>query len=226
MTFAQQVSQFYRQIRPPKGLPGGVGVLFPQQEAPVQAVMQTFYEQYFNDNNKRVFLLGINPGRFGGGITGIPFTGPRQLTQYCQIDHPFADGSELSAEFIYEMITAFGGCAEFYARFYITAVSPLGFIKGKVNMNYYDDKALTISLEKFILKNLQTQLAFGAITSDCICIGDGKNYQYLSALNRQYGFFNHIHSLPHPRFILQYRRKQKEVYLKKYLDTLHAVLKN
>jgi len=33
-----------------------------------------FYKKYYNDNNPRFLILGINPGRFGAGVTGIPFT--------------------------------------------------------------------------------------------------------------------------------------------------------
>ena len=49
---------------------------------------------------------------------------------------------ELSSVFMYEMINAYGGAELFYKRFYITAVSPLGFVKNGRNLNYYDDKIL------------------------------------------------------------------------------------
>ena len=87
-------------------------------------------------------MLGINPGRFGAGITGVNFTAPRQLKENCGIDHPWGNSSELSAEFIYEMIAAFGGPAKFYADYFIGAVSPLGYMKDRKNINYYDDKKL------------------------------------------------------------------------------------
>jgi len=36
-------------------------------------VADEFYHKYYNDYNSRLLILGINPGRFGGGLTGIPF---------------------------------------------------------------------------------------------------------------------------------------------------------
>ena len=67
-------------------------------------VVKKFFVKYYNDNRPRRLLFGINPGRFGGGITGINFTAPRQLKDNCSIDHPFGNSSELSREFIYEII--------------------------------------------------------------------------------------------------------------------------
>ncbi len=37
----------------------------------------------------RYLILGINPGRFGGGITGIPFTDPIRLQNICGIENDF-----------------------------------------------------------------------------------------------------------------------------------------
>lgn len=224
MSFAKKVIRFYKELKAPV-LPAGTGILHPQTDPQVMGVIKAFYTRYFADSGPRVFLFGINPGRHGGGITGIPFTGPRQLTAHCGINHSFGHTSELSAEFIYEMIAARGGCEAFYSRFYITAVSPLGFVKAGKNLNYYDDRALQDSLAPFISEAITRQLAFGAERRHCICIGGDKNYRYLSNWNEAALYFEHIHPLPHPRFILQYRRKQKAEYIRQYLDTLDVCLK-
>jgi len=50
------------------------------------------------------------------------------------------------------------------------------------------------------------------------CLGDGKNYKYLNALNTEMRFFNTIIPLSHPRFIMQYRVKKKHEFIGKYLD--------
>jgi hypothetical protein len=44
-------------------------------------------------------------------------------------------------------------------------------------------------------------------------------------LNRKLQFFKEIIPLPHPRFIMQYRRKQKETYLLQYLSALGQLRK-
>ena len=102
---------------PPAGLPDGIQVLFPQQEENVMKLVETFYNKYYNDENKRTLIFGINPGRFGAGVTGIGFTAPKQLKENCGIEQGFKQHSELSAEFIYEMIGRYGGVKKFYSEF-------------------------------------------------------------------------------------------------------------
>lgn len=165
-------------------------------------------------------MLGINPGRFGAGITGINFTAPKQLKENCGINHPFKISTELSAEFIYEVIDRYGGLKRFYADWFIGAVCPLGFIKDGKNINYYNDKKLQTAVTPFIIDTLRQQLSFGFKTDYGICVGGEKNYKFLADLNDQYKWFQKIIPLPHPRFILQYRRRQKEDYIHQYLSAL------
>ena len=182
--------------------------------------MKVFFNKYYNDNKPRRLLFGINPGRFGGGITGINFTAPKQLKNNCGIDHSWGTSSELSAEFIYEVIEKYGGPGKFYSDHFISAVSPLGFTKNGINMNYYDDRHLQQAITPFIIENIKKQLSYGFKTDRCICIGGEKNFKFLTALNKEYYFFEEIIPLPHPRFILQYRRKQKDSFVQQYLDAL------
>ncbi len=218
-TLAQQLIKFYQQLTPPH-LPKGFGILHPQPDQQVIDVVKQFFQKFYNDNNPRKLMLGINPGRFGAGITGINFTGPRQLKENCGIDHPWGNSSELSAEFIYEVIMQYGGPAKFYGDYFIGAVSPLGFVKDGKNINYYDDKKLLAAVTPFIIKTIQQQLQMGFETSTCICIGGEKNYKFLKNLNNEYSSFKKIIPLPHPRFIMQYRRKRKQEYVQAWLDTL------
>jgi len=215
---AKSIVNFYRSLDPPS-LPKGIEILFPQQTKEVMKVVETFFTKFYNDTKPRHLIFGINPGRFGAGTTGINFTAPKQLKEFCGIDHGFKSQTELSAEFIYESIQAFGGVEKFYKNYFITSVSPLGFIKGGLNINYYDDKDLQQAVTPFIINNIQKQIALGFRTDFCICIGGDKNLKFFSALNNEYKFFNEIVPLPHPRFIMQYRRKQKEKYIQQYLLT-------
>jgi hypothetical protein len=219
-TLASRLTRFYQSLLPPEQLPAGVEILFPQKNKEVLAIVNKFLVKYYNDNNSRYLLFGINPGRFGGGITGINFTAPRQLENNCGIHHPFGDSSELSAEFIYEVIERYGGPEKFYGEYFISAVSPLGFTKDGVNMNYYDDRKLQEAITPFVVENIKKQLSYGFRHDKCICIGGEKNYKFLSAINREYEFFEAVVPLPHPRFILQYKRRQKEAYIRQYLKTL------
>ena len=219
-TLADQLIQFYKTLQPPKPLPEGVNVLFPQQDKEVIKIVTTFFKKFYNDNHPRRLIFGINPGRFGAGTTGINFTAPKQLKEFCGIDHSFKQQSELSAEFIYEIINQYGGVKKFYRDYFISAISPLGYIKDGINLNYYDDKKLLVSVKPFIIASIKKQISFGFKTDRCICVGGAKNFNFFSALNDEYGFFKTIIPLPHPRFILQYRRKQKENYIHQYLSAL------
>jgi hypothetical protein len=217
---ASAIIKFYRSLKAPATLPAGVGVLHPQASEEVMQVVESFYNKYYSDNNPRQLLFGINPGRFGAGTTGVNFTGPKQLTEYCGIPHPFGTRSELSAEFIYEMIMAYGGPEKFYGRFFITSVSPLGFVKDGINLNYYDDSTLAASLRPWIIKMIAKQLEFCGHHKACICIGGEKNFKYFNAINESSHFFERIIPLPHPRFIMQYRRKFIKDYVEEYLAAL------
>jgi hypothetical protein len=218
-TLARQLIRFYKQLTPPP-LPEGIGILHPQPDQQVMKVVKQFFEKFYNDNNPRRLMLGINPGRFGAGITGINFTAPKQLKENCGIDHPWGNNTKLSAEFIYEMITQYGGLTTFYADYFIGAMSPLGFIKDGKNINYYDDKKLQQAVTPFITETIQQQLQMGFATDTCICIGGEKNFKFLKTLNEKHGLFQKIVPLPHPRFIMQYRRKNKQEYVKEWLDLL------
>ncbi|MBC7950035.1 MAG: DUF4918 family protein [Chitinophagaceae bacterium] len=219
-TIAERLIDFYLNLQPPSNLPKGVETLHPQKNEDVRSIIRTFFSKYYDDNNPRRMLIGINPGRFGAGITGINFTGPRQLRDDCGIDNPFGNSSELSAEFIYEVIQKYGGSDKFYSKFYVSAVSPLGYIKDGINLNYYDDKELQQSVVPYATACLKEQLSFGFDTDRCICIGGAKNFTFLSRLNSENGFFREIVPVPHPRFILQYKRKQKDQFVDQYLSAL------
>lgn len=219
-TWAQNLIDFYSHLKPAKKLPAGITWLHPQQSSDVMKTAATFFEKFYNDTEPRRLLLGINPGRFGAGITGVNFTAPKQLIQYCNIEHPFGSQSELSAEFIYDVINAYGGPQKFYRQFFIGSVCPLGFVKGGKNINYYDDKELQETVQPFIVQNLKKLLSFPVDTDVCLCIGGEKNYKFLNSLNQQHGFFKKLLPLPHPRFILQYRRRERDHYLQQYLDAL------
>jgi len=212
--------RFYLSLTPPI-IPKGFELLHPQPSAEVMEVVKRFFKKFYTDNRPRKLLLGINPGRFGAGITGINFTAPRQLKDECGIDHTWGNSSELSAEFIYEMINAYGGSQKFYGDFFIGAVSPLGYIKEGKNINYYDDKQLQKSVTPFIVETIRQQLKMGLSNDTCFCIGGEKNYKFLSELNEKHKFFRTILPLAHPRFIMQYRRKKKDEFVKEYLDILN-----
>lgn len=220
MTVSQKILQFYRSLAPPENLPLEVVVLNPYKDARAMELTTNFYQKYYNDTKERIILFGINPGRFGGGITGVPFSDPKHLQVNCDLQNPFDKRTELSSTFIYEMIDACGGPTKFYGKYYISAVSPLGFMANGKNLNYYDISNYKHLFEAHVRMWIEAQLAFPCSRQIAYCIGQGQNMKYLQALNKKFKFFQKIEALPHPRWVMQYRLKRKAQFINEYRSTL------
>ena len=222
MTFADQVINFTRNLHLPDiALPDGFEWLFPYDNPETMHALTTFYERFYADNQVRTIIFGINPGRFGAGVTGVPFTDPVRLETECGIRNDFPKKPELSSVFVWQFINAYGGASAFCRDFYITSLSPLGFVKDGKNINYYDDRHLQTAAEPFIAWNIRTSLDFGAQREAAICLGEGKNFAFFQKLNATHGFFKEIVPLSHPRWIMQYRRKQVEEFVERYVEVLN-----
>src|SRR5688500_10363115 len=92
--FSSRICSFYYNLKPAFVMPEGVEILQPYAREEVRQVVTSYYKRYYSDTSRRIYLLGINPGRFGGGVTGIPFTDPVQLTKL-QIPNQFLQKAEL-----------------------------------------------------------------------------------------------------------------------------------
>ncbi len=189
----------------------------------VRDIMSSFYRKFYHDGCPRHAILGINPGRFGAGSTGIPFTDTKRLSVDCGIPIDSFRTHEPSSVFIYDMIRECGGVERFYSRFFITSLSPLGFVRrnhgGKeVNYNFYDDPKLEATVTPFIVRCLRKQISFGIQRDVAFLLGAGKNFKFFSRLNESHRFFEKIVPLEHPRFIMQYRMKRKAEFIHKYVQ--------
>src|SRR3954470_22115496 len=109
MTWANKITTFLFNLKLPLKLSNGISVLDVHKNEEVKKACIEFYNKFYNDNNKRYLLIGINPGRFGGGITGLPFTDPIRLQNDCGINNEWQKKQELSSVFMYEMMAAYGG---------------------------------------------------------------------------------------------------------------------
>lgn len=215
-TFGGKVLDFYRNLTAPNNLPSGIETMNPYETPEVRGYVEMFLKKYFSDDRERVFVLGINPGRFGSGITGVTFTDPVALEKFCGINNTLEKRREVSSVFVYEFIQEWGGPERFYQYFFLTAVSPLGFVRDGINYNYYDDQTILTASRSFIVQTLHSQLLFGARRDVAILLGTGKNQKIFNDLNKDYGFFKKVAVLEHPRFIMQYRRRTLAKYLQKY----------
>ena len=223
--WADAIIRFNSSLQFDDELPKGIRIMNPYRSNPDAATAsQAFYRKYYNDRHPRTLILGINPGRLGAGHTGIPFTDTSRLQSECGISWGGKASHEPSSVFVYDVIRAFGGPGKFYGNFYISSISPLGFVKqntrGEVNYNYYDDLQLQETMRPWMRDRLVEQLSFGINREQAICFGTGKNYKFIDAMNREFGFFDRLIPLEHPRYIMQYKSSSRESYVTKYLEAL------
>jgi hypothetical protein len=223
-TFAERAFGFYKRLAIPGRLPGKVEVMNPYRDPGVMRYVKRFLDRYYSDNRRRVAVFGINPGRFGAGITGITFTDPVALETLCGIQNDLPKKRELSSVFVYTFAERLGGPAKLFSDFFFTAVSPLGFTKDGKNYNFYDDPSLFAATQPFIVQSLRDQVSLGVSRDIALVLGSGKNRVIFESLNREFGFFKTVVSLDHPRFIIQYRRARLDEYLRKYEETFLLAL--
>jgi hypothetical protein len=226
-TIAQQIIEYNSTLQFDGQLPQGFAVMNPFADCPeTMEVMRKFYTKYYSDNNLRRFIIGINPSRHGAGITGIPFTDTKRLDTECGIKMVTAKSHEVSSVFVYDMIKSYGGTESFFGQFYINSPFPLAIVRcmpdGKtLNANYYDDANLFESVEDFMITTLKKHIAFGLDTSEVFVLGR-KNAGYIEKINRKAHLFEKLTVLEHPRYIQQYKSKEKDLYIDKYIRAFHG----
>lgn len=219
MHFSTDAINYFLSLQTPAKIFKGVDVINPYESEEVRKAVKQFFSKFYSDDNKRLFMIGINPGRFGGGLTGISFTDPVALREHCGIQNNLGRKTELSSKFIYETIAAFGGAEKFFSKVFMTALFPLALIKDGKNFNYYDDSKVFNTLKPDIVRSLETQILFGSRKDKVIVLGK-KNAEYFKLINNEMRIFRNIIALDHPRFIMQYRQRSKNIYIKNYLGAI------
>lgn len=227
-TFGEKVIDFNRHLSYSGQLPEGFQVLNPYLDNPeTMVVMKQFYNQFYADSNTRKFIIGINPSRHGAGVTGVPFTDTKRLESNCGIKMKSAHTHEVSSVFMYDMITEFGGVTNFYNKFYINSPFPLAIIRQTkernwINANYYDDPFLFEMVKDFMMTCLKQTINLGLDTSEVFILGK-KNATFINKLNKEAQLFDRLTVLEHPRYIQQYKSKEKQFFIDKYILTLNSL---
>lgn len=221
---ADKIIEFNKNLTYKGKLPEDFMVLNPYLDNPeTLEVMQKFYHKYYNDSTRRKFLIGINPSRHGAGVTGVPFTDTKRLESICGITMTSARTHEVSSVFVYDMIAEYGGAEAFYKDIYINSPFPLAIVrksKGSwINANYYDDKALFNDVKDFMIDSLKKHLSLNLDASEVFIMGK-KNADFISKLNQEANLFKKMTVLEHPRYIQQYKSKEKQLYIDKYILAL------
>lgn len=224
MDLADKLKAYYGSLRADFSLPEGIAAMNPYLDPESRKYSALFFEKYYSDNRPRALLIGINPGRFGAGVTGVMFTDPVRLQSICGIENDLPKRGELSSVFVYEMIAAYGTALDFYGKYLFAAMSPLGFVRAGKNLNYYDIPELRERLEGFMVDSLRSHLSMGADRRKAFVLGMGQNAAHMQRLNEKYRLFDELVPLPHPRWIMQYRLKRKREFIDLYLSALREYL--
>src|SRR5690554_5646013 len=225
VNIAKQIIDFNKNLKYEGNLPSTFDVLNPYLDNPETLdVMRAFYTKFYNDSQPRKFIIGINPSRHGAGVTGVPFTDTKRLKSACGIEMKSAHIHEISSVYLYDVIEAYGGTKIFYNDFFINSPFPLAIIQSSksgqwLNANYYDDKNLFEAVKPFMIECLQNFIAMGLNTSEVYVLGK-KNATFIQKLNQEAQLFDKLVVLEHPRYIQQYKSKDKQLYIDKYLMTL------
>ncbi|ALW86280.1 hypothetical protein AUC43_15025 [Hymenobacter sedentarius] len=223
--FAKRLLHFLSTFPLPASLPDGVESLSPFREPAVYELLRQFATTYYADAQPRVAVLGINPGRLGMGRTGVAFTDPGALTEYCGIAHDLPRARpELSTQFIYQVVNEMGGPAAFYQHFYLGSVYPLVLVREGLNYNYYDSPAVIKALWPDMRLSIRQQVQeLGLRTDVAVSLGK-RNGTFLQRLNDELGLFEKIIVLDHPRYLMQYRRRDLAANVDHYVKTLGSLL--
>ena len=224
--FATQLLQLLTTFPlPPAPLPGAVVVRNSFHEPAVQAILGAFAHKFYAADTRRVGIFGINPGRFGGGRTGVAFTDPVALSTECNIAHELPrQRRELSSEFVYHFINALGGPAAFYEHFFLSSVYPLELTHAGKNYNYYDAPPLTKALWPDMRLSLSAQVQLLHLRRDVAVSLGRRNGEFLRRLNDELDLFERVEVLDHPRFLMQYRRKALADNVARYVAVLGGLL--
>ena len=79
------------------------------------------------------------------------------------------------------------------------------------------------TLKDYIIQTLKEHISLGVDTSEVYVLGV-KNAQFIHKINKEAKLFGSLKVLEHPRYIQQYKFKEKQVYIDKYILTLNDLL--
>lgn len=225
LSIGQRIIAFNKGLQYTGSLPEGFAVLNPYLDNPeTLEVMTAFYNRFYHDEAPRKFIIGINPSRNGAGVTGVPFTDTKHLESDCGIRMQSARTHEVSSVFVYDMIAQYGGVEAFYKDYYINSPFPLAIVRRNaqgnwLNANYYDDSELFTLTREYMIETLKKHIALGLDTQKVYVLGK-KNATFLDKLNKEASLFKKMVVLEHPRYIEQYKSKEKQLYIDKFITLL------
>ena len=218
MTISEQVIDFYKDFQPPIGLPNHIHLHNPWDDKDRRAAITEFCNKFYNDSTPRIHLIGINPSKLVKTSTGVNYTDGYALQNRCGIGNDFDKHRELTSEFFYRMSDACGDANKLYSNIFAWALMPFAITSDGLYKNHYDAEVAS-SVDTIIRANLDW-LSRIPSTGRAVVLGKGKNAAKFDALVGTSGMYREIIILPHPRWILQYQRKDVDKFIDQYLNAL------
>ena len=91
--------------------------------------------------------------------------------------------------------------------------------KGVKNANYYDEKELFEDVKDFMIESLKKHISLWLEVDEVFVLWK-KNSDFINNINKEQKLFWKITVLEHPRYIEQYKSKEKKYFIEKYLKEL------
>ena len=79
------------------------------------------------------------------------------------------------------------------------------------------------TVRDFMILTLRNHISLGLDTSEVYVLGK-KNALFIQKLNKEARLFDQLKVLEHPRYIQQYKSKEKQFYIDKYILTLNKAI--
>jgi len=222
--FGSSVAAYLTSLQFTGSIPQDFEVLNPYVFPEVCRVVTAVCHRYYSDAPPRIGVWGINPGRLGAGLTGLSFTDPVSLRSVLGVTSTIVGRTEPSAQFIADVIRAYGGPESFYHDVYLSALSPLGFLRNGKNVNFYDDPVFTKNIVPWIDEQVSIQESFGLRRGTAVILGKGKLQSFVERSLRERRGWEHVTYLEHPRFVAQYRRSEWSRYVDLYVNTIRNLV--
>ena len=172
-------------------------------------VADAFWSTFYPGDLPREVICGLNPGRLGAGLTGVPFTDFLSLSKL--LPGIKRNDTEASAQFFFQVVQAVGAEA-FFKRFYVTNISAVGFLKAGKNLNYHD---LPQGARGVVERNFNEEMQVVAPTR-VIALG---RHAYAS-VKKNLPSGVEVSYLAHPSWIMTYRRSEADAWVRRYIDAL------
>lgn len=76
-------------------------------------------------------------------------------------------------------------------------------------------------VKPFMIRSLEQHISLALDTSEVFVLGK-KNAVFINKLNQEARLFDRLTILEHPRFIQQYKSRERQAYIDKYLLALNG----